>query len=157
MEKILAKKPDKGKEEKRIEAEELDFPQTGRLLPVNGVPFRVRKEMFVPYQKAKLFEDLPLENFEQDGYSVKILQKKMEVFRGKTVTILLDVDVSKGGEKINISNDNRIIIFNPPFKVGNGTFRKEVVDGKEIEVENSEENIEGALKEQIISAAKMYE
>lgn len=83
-----------------------------------------------------------------DGLDIEILSIK----DGEKETLEVQLNVFKNGEIINV---NAPFLFkNPPVKVPNGTFRKELVDGEEKDIENTGLNILEALKRFVLDTIK---
>jgi len=87
--------------------------------------------------------------FNKRGFDIKILKLNI---KGEDLSVT--IEAYKDGEKLTI--DNPYIYVNPPVKVFTGKYHKELLEGKEIDVENFEYNPEEALME-IITQTIEYE
>lgn len=86
--------------------------------------------------------------FEDTGIRIKIVESQV-------IGDLLDlkIEAKKDGKLIDI--DGHLRYFNPPLKVGNGTFvKKEDEFGNEYDEENMEYNPKEAIKQCIIQTIK---
>lgn len=65
----------------------------------------------------------------------------------------IDLTAEKDGEQLDL--DTPYWFVNPPVKVPNGKYHKELINGEERDVENFEVNPERALKEIIVQTIEM--
>lgn len=99
--------------------------------------------------KAKELAKIKLAKVIKDDVEADIITNHEK--NGRLVLII-------NGKKLGVDAqvNNPVIIVNPPYKVFNGTYSQEMIDGELIDVPNVEENPEQALKElvkQVVDSA----
>jgi len=129
MAKIYKDKPEKGPLELLLESKD---------------PKEMKKE------KAKEIHKVSLTSIVDGDVEITILNKTL-----KETGVTFNIAVKQNGLDVDLKDFNPFTIVNPPLMVPDGTFRKEMVTPtKEMDVENTKEDPEEALRQILIQTVR---
>ena len=107
-------------------------------------------------EKADILSSVQISDSDRDGYmdfTLRGIDVRINNLSKESDLLRVDVTAWKDGEKLKV--DNPYWFKNPPVKVPNGKFHRELIEGEEFDMPNMEYNPEAALQEILVQTLEL--